>query len=78
MGWGKTYAVGPVCTWFIKERLSQDTTGMSIELVDTGWLAVKADFLVEESVSVFSIRNYVVGSTSKRLYTRSQLWRSLA
>ena len=38
---------------------------MSIEFVDTGWLAVKADFLVKESVSVFSVRNYVFGSTSK-------------
>ena len=51
---------------------------MSIELVDTGWLTVKADFLLEESVSVFYVRNNVFGNTPERLYTESQLWRSLA
>ncbi len=75
---GKTYAVAPVCTWFVEERLSQDTNGVSIELVDTDWLAVKADSLVEETVSVSTFRNYVFASTSKRIHTRSQLWRSLA
>ena len=40
---------------------------MSIELVDPGWLAVKADFLLEESVSVFPVRNYVFGSTSEKV-----------
>ena len=65
--WGKTYAVSPVCAWFVEERLSQDTTWVSIELVYTGWLTVKADLLIEESVSVSSVRTSVFGSTSKKV-----------
>ena len=77
-GGGRTHAVGPVCAWFVEEGMTQDTTGVSIELIDTGWLAVKADLLVEESVSVSSVKTYVLESTSRRSRTGSQLWSSLA
>ena len=62
-GYG-THAVGPVCAWLVEEGMTQDTTGVGIELVDTGRLAVEADLLIEESVSALSVRDYVFGSTS--------------
>lgn len=37
--------------------MTQDTTGVGIELVDTGRLAVEADLLIEESVSALSVRD---------------------
>lgn len=58
--------------------MSQDTTGVSVELVDASWLAVKADLLIEEGVSSLSVRGYILGSTSKRSPTGSQLRSSLA
>ena len=58
--------------------MTQDTTGVSIELIDTGWLAVKADLLVEESVSGSSVKTYVLKGTWRRSRTGSQLWSLLA
>lgn len=68
-----THTIGPICAWLVEEGMTQDTTGVGIELVDTGGLAVEADLLIEEGVSALFVRHYVFGSTSKRSPTGSQL-----
>ena len=35
-----TYAVAPVCAWFVEKGLGQDAGWMSVELVDADWLTV--------------------------------------
>ena len=46
-----THSVAPICAWFVENGLSQDTARVSVELINTHRLAVKADLLIEECVS---------------------------
>lgn len=41
-----------ICTWFKHDGLLQNPTAMGIEFVYADWLAVQAEYVVEEGVSV--------------------------